>query len=133
MTPQDLRRIDALVAEKVMGLQPCTFRITGQMSGWATIWGCQHEFSGACFPTNKTAVEHQHSLLRHYTNSDGDAGQIIAHWEGDVRIGRQNGSWWVEFSRPSEEFREWADTFPLAVSLAALKAVGAPVSVGAAA
>lgn len=110
------RRIDALVAEKVFGQH--VFRR----------WPDADYDSWMMYPLAEGTVPSWDQVdLPPYTTSWDAAGQVVNSWEGDVRIGRQNGAWWVEFCRPSEEFKEWADTFPLAVCRAALKARGVDV------
>lgn len=107
------RDLDALVAEKVMGLKPCT----------DPVGRCEaaHMTPPQCWGDGRGGTD-----LQSYSEYMSDAWQIIEHFKDDqwdVRIKRQNGIWWVEFCRPSYEFGEWAETFPLAICKAALGAV----------
>jgi hypothetical protein len=51
------------------------------------------------------------------------AVRVFDRWEGDVAVRRQGGLWRVELLRPPERFDAWADTLPLAICAAALKAL----------
>lgn len=51
-----------------------------------------------------------------------DAHDVLSLWQGDVEARRQNGQWRVTLFRPSYEFEQWAETFPLAVCRARLLA-----------
>lgn len=61
------RGLDREVAEKIFGLKPCTFTVTGMYSAWMTVWGCKHDDSSKCYPKNAEAVDHAHSPLAKYS------------------------------------------------------------------
>lgn len=61
-----------------------------------------------------------------YSTDIAAAFLVLAQWEGDFELRRQNGiAWKCELFKPSREWEEWAETLPLAICRAALKAVGA--------
>ena len=134
------RELDAMVAEKVMGLRPkqcklhpgntrCgvqSFEIEGK-----TIfqeWGCLY-----CLRYSKKRIDPARELKPYSTD-------IAAAWEvveklqerGTLTVSSARGgsvgelktfAWCVEIHGP--EVEEWGDTAPHAICLAALKAVGA--------
>ena len=74
------REMDAQIAEKVMGLNPCTFKGKGGISGLLTFWECECGGNSKCFPVNQEAVDHPHSPLDRYSTD------IKAAFEVEDRI-----------------------------------------------
>jgi hypothetical protein len=75
------RGLDREVAEKVFGFKPCTFKVTGMYSAWATVWGCKHDDSSKCYPKNKEAVDHGHSPLLKYSEQIQNAWKVIDQYK----------------------------------------------------
>lgn len=61
------------------------------------------------------------NVVPHYSSDIGAAMEILDHWQGDYLIRRQNTAFRCELYLPSREYREWGQTLPLAICLAALK------------
>lgn len=107
----DHRKIDALVAEHVMG---------------------QHR-TGDCGLGDETCPGRYEPMVRgpclqQYTNDIAAAWAVVDRWHGDVEVRRQNGWWRVVFYEPSYEHEHFGrEPLPLAICLAALKAKGIEV------
>ena len=107
------RELDALIAEKVMGL-------AGVRDGKSWLYGdnwTYHKKGVLC-------------LVPHYSTQIADAWQVVekmkehgADEHNGITIMYDENRWYVEFPLPSWEYAE-APTAPLAICLAALKAVG---------
>jgi hypothetical protein len=72
--------------------------------------------------TLRSETDSVRKLPRAFSTNIAAAHEVLDAWEGDYEVRRQNGLFRVELFRPSEEFQEWAETFPLAVCRARLKA-----------
>lgn len=129
------RELDRLVAEKVMNLIACD-KWERHYGGWGMaisgagdVWvsGCKHP-SGSCYPvdapapysTDITAAwqlieKHPHYVSLTHSNDHGYTGRWNDHM-----------TWRCRFYAP-EKFEAEADTAPLAICLAALKAIGVEV------
>ena len=98
------RELDALVAEKVMGWKDPS-----------PVFGLMEDVEGnANFPPD-------------YSTSIAAAWRVVEKWQGDITVDRRNEHFKVTFYKPSYEYEVWAETLPLAICLAALKAVGHPM------
>ena len=129
------RELDALVAEKVMGLCPHKLKRDVAQTEFGDIFGyvcthCGERFYGLSFHEG-----YSHPALLHYSTNISDAWQVVEKMldmDNDIFIENwRDGEWccftmpclstiWPEGGRPGE----CADTAPLAICLAALKAVG---------
>ncbi len=125
------RNIDALVAEKVMGCKV----ISGIRA--QAICGC-------CPPAPDEVLALPHAIpgwanIRPYSTTGDGMLLVIEAMRGKYGLKGHNGftlmrqgdqKWYCEFPAPTWE-DAMADTAPMAVSLAALKALGVEVSDGA--
>ena len=108
------RQIDALIAEKVMGL------VVGE------VYSDSGEYeSHYANPQDKHPLTGQ-DLLPHYSTSIVDAWRVVEKIEGQVLIDRTiSGKWVCEIIWGMRyTYVAEADTAPMAICLAALKAVG---------
>lgn len=108
----DLRKIDALVAEKVMGWRPPSEDV-------ADLW----ERSKVWYSPETASAEH----LPDYSSDIADAWEVVEKLESEdpgyfnLSVTTPPG-WYVTFVDPDS--CAYADTAPLAICLAALKAKG---------
>lgn len=111
--PADMALVDAEVAEKVMGwrvVQP------GETDGYAPGYWTQKP-PGEINPTGWADPPP-------YSTSILYAWKVLEAWQGDCDVRRQNGQWRVELFKPSMQWSAWAETLPLAICRAALRAFG---------
>ena len=140
------RELDAIVAERVMGLTvvarnwPCGYSPDcGDYE--ASLYADYRDGDGSWFmergpvrvrrsdawpprpdeydPTRMMAIVEP---IPFYSRNLQHAWDLLAWWWGDVDLRRQNGSWRVELFKPSAQWEAWADTLPLAICRAALRA-----------
>ena len=79
------RELDALIAQHVMGLQPCdSYKVAGMYSAWATIWSCDHG-NGKCYPTDRKIIDHGHSPLAKYSTQIQAAWLVVEKVSNDDR------------------------------------------------
>lgn len=137
------RELDALIAEKVMGLKPCTFKEKGSISGMVTFWECEcGNGSKGCYPINNSAIKHHNSALCPYSEKIWAAWEVV---EKMMSIGWHHCVNWLAVEKthhccfslteaellipknddePLTVFRHgYAETAPLAICKAALRAV----------
>lgn len=62
----------------------------------------------------------QTPVLPRFSSDIAAAHEIVAKWDGDVLVRRQNRHWMCTFFQPSREWKEWAETEALAICKAAL-------------
>ena len=124
------RELDALVAEKVMGLSPCHFAMRGAI-GMNTVWQCQHadqtpDFSRNCFDATGELGPHR------YSTAIAAAWEVVEKFQHDgwaVEVDwcpahEQGPCWFSELSKTGPDYyRDHADTAPLAICFAALEAI----------
>ena len=150
------RELDAMVAERVMGLHPCTFTAQDAWSAFATSWVCEHAieksendqmrryypvgYQSKCYPSNTEAMNHPHSPLLAYSTSIAAAWAVVEYLHDQFysfNLECCGGSCCATLSHTTQigpnvmneqEQSEYADTAPLAICLAALKALGVEVS-----
>ena len=96
------RELDALVAERI---------------GWTRREDCWRWRDGRCPVQIECCTE-----MPVWSESIEDALEILDQWPGDVDIRRQNGHYHVELFKPSMQWDAWAETLPLAICRAAVKA-----------
>jgi hypothetical protein len=111
------RELDELIAEKIMGLKPCTFRMTGQIS-MSTIWNCEHNDCRNCYPKNQDAP------MKSYSTDISSAWEVVNNMSNCLHLKQhgQDGVWVAEFCHnPGSQVS--GKTAPLAICRAALLAV----------
>jgi hypothetical protein len=87
------RELDALVAEKVMGLKPCVFKEKGSISGMVRFWECECKTSGACYPINKEAISHHNSMLSKYSTDIAAAWEVLEFLKNKLNIDCMSLEW----------------------------------------
>ena len=133
------REMDALVAEKVMGLAPCDAwsPVNFGSAGGPAMWldkPCGHD--GKCYPTPS---EHPFSGPLHYSTSIAAAWEVVERLRADKVMGGASiaavnapddatpGEWCVEWFDGDHTLDcAIGDTAPLAICRAALAAVARP-------
>lgn len=131
------RELDALIAEKVMGLKPCRFHQEGSFSAWSTVWRCDCDNgTTGCFPVNKEAIDHPHSMLPHYSSDIAAAMEIVPKMSSmghdfDLSYWGHDNRWGARFpggpNNSKSHHEIYSNTAPRAIVLAALKAKGIDV------
>lgn len=67
MTREDIEKLeagpelDAIIAEKVMGLRPCKFTMIASIAGGPDYWKCQHEHPFKCYPIDPNGPRTKYS------------------------------------------------------------------------
>lgn len=128
------RELDALVAEKVMGWHSkqvplSMFQPHVMVDLWYT---AENELISSTDLINQSVKA---GVLPHFTTNISDAWRIVEHMrQNKYHIAtddrhEQDAPWWCEFA--TEEYtigsQATAETFPLAICLAALRAVGVSI------
>ena len=117
------REIDALIAKKVMGYEPSEF----------THWPCGKARSPNQLYWRKDGKLFMFDNLPHYSTDIAAAWQVVEKIKGKYRgveIGYRLGGWFCQIEDGTSDIDERyiaqaeADTAPLSICLAALKAVG---------
>lgn len=112
------RDLDELIAEKVMGLSPCVFRMTGQISA-STLWNCKHDDCRNCYPKNKDAP------MKSYSTDISAAWQVVEKMNCWMDLIHQtDGNYVVAFvTKEDQVYQVRKKTAPFAICRAALLAV----------
>jgi hypothetical protein len=128
------RELDALVAERVMGWGWVKHRMDVNSAAPGQRYLCEiseegrrgffERFCDYAMPDDPICEEAK-PYVPSYSTDRTAAWTVVEHWKGDFELRRQNEHFRATFFKPSYEYSEWADTAPLAIVLAALKAVGA--------
>ena len=100
--------LDAEICRKIMGWVPVQVR--GLPTGDQVWWYSKRRGEGVCGPPP-------------YSTDLATAMRILDVWDGDCLLRRQNGHWHVELCQPSQQWDAWAETLPVAICLARLRAV----------
>ena len=128
------REIDLLVAKKVTG---CYVR----KQHWEDLYALHvpgviikadylsREDAWTGVPHYSTDIAAAWEVVQHLKDRDGSPHYLWLSYQGDSILTKTNSSHWLcAFSSP-EKFRAEADTAPMAICLAALKAVGVEIEV----
>jgi hypothetical protein len=108
------RELDALVAEKVIGLKPFQKRwVQGIHSGYVQAW------------LDSDDKEIYPYTLPEYSTSIDAAWEVVERIGGDFVLHRKTAWECIFFLGRGKYFQDRADTAPHSICLAALKAVGA--------
>lgn len=134
------RELDALIAEKVMGWQAQHRSDMCDGSKFIRCSACGALGRGNCYGDGQGQMQIRcgevvtccdEAALPNYSTDIATAWCIIEklttdnpYWCIDVRQSLKPRGWWCNIGVPDSWIKQWAETAPLAICLAALKAMG---------